>query len=86
MLEVHLFGRSHGCSLCEGWKRKLTAAGIKFIFHDILTRDGMADMAFHNLARVPSLVIGDQRFEEIMPADMKTDDLIALVNEGKVRI
>jgi glutaredoxin len=76
--KLTLFGKSSGCSLCEGWKRKLTALKIPFTFVDILTEDGLAEMAWNNIGRIPALLIDDQRFEEVSPAEISSEKLLEL--------
>ena len=78
--KVVLFGKK-GCSLCEGWKRKLEHLEIPYLYYDVETVDGLTEMAYHNLARVPALIIGKKRIEEANPADFKSEDLLQLINE-----
>lgn len=76
---VLLFGKE-GCSLCEGWKRKLSSLGISFVYYDTGTRDGLAEMAYHNIGRIPGLVIGNERWEEVSPADISSAEIQKRVN------
>jgi hypothetical protein len=81
MNKVILIGKSQGCMLCEGWKKKLNHLEIPFTFIDILTVDGLAEMAYNNIGRIPALIINEQRFEEISPADLTSEKLIELTKE-----
>ena len=79
MKEIFLFGKKD-CALCEGWKRKLGHLSIPFTYYDIGTTDGLVEMAYHNIGRIPALLVGENRFEEINPSDMTSEELQALVN------
>ena len=72
--KVLLFGKKD-CSLCEGWKRKLTALSLPFAYYDIGTTEGLMEMAYHNVGRIPALVIGEQRWEEVGPAEINSETL-----------
>ena len=72
--KIILFGKKD-CSLCEGWKRKLTAFGRPFDYYDIGTAEGLMEMAYHNVGRIPALVVGEQRWEEVSPAEVTSDTL-----------
>ncbi len=79
MKKVLLFGKE-GCALCEGWKRKLTHLAIPFLYYDITTREGLMEMALANIGRIPALVIGEERWEEINPSEITSEELLRLVN------
>ena len=77
--EAILFGKED-CALCEGWKRKLAHLSIPFVYYDIGTRDGLVEMAFNNVGRIPALVLGEKRFEEINPSEIRSEELLKLFN------
>lgn len=77
--KILLFGRKK-CALCEGWKRKLNHLGLPYTYYDTDETDGLATMAWHNVARIPALVIGEKRFEEISPAALTSGELKKLAN------
>lgn len=72
--EILLFGRPD-CKLCVGWKRKLDHLGLPYRYYDTDEAEGLATMAWNNLARIPALVIGGRRFEEISPAALTSAQL-----------
>ncbi|HNQ35947.1 MAG TPA: hypothetical protein PKN80_07790 [bacterium] len=76
---VLLFGKKD-CSLCEGWKRKLNHLDIKYDYYDTSTVEGMAEMAFNNVGRIPALVIGPARFEEVGPAEITSEQIQKLID------
>lgn len=80
MKNIILFGKE-GCALCEGWKRKLAHLSIPFTYYDIGVTEGMVEMACHNIGRIPALLIGEKRFEEINPADVTSEELLALARQ-----
>lgn len=82
MTKVLLFGKKD-CALCEGWKRKLTHLSIPFTYYDIGTTEGMVEMAYHNIGRVPALVIGEKSFEEINPSEVSSEELQKLFRAAK---
>ncbi|MFH2069249.1 MAG: glutaredoxin family protein [Candidatus Omnitrophota bacterium] len=84
MKEVILFGKE-GCALCEGWKRKLTHLSIPFAYYDIGTTDGLVEMAYHNVGRIPALLIGEKRFEEVNPSEVTSKELLVLAEPGPDR-
>ncbi|MFH0796531.1 MAG: hypothetical protein V2A65_05665 [Candidatus Omnitrophota bacterium] len=69
-----LFGKK-GCSLCEGWKRKLDALSLPFTYYDTETTEGLMEMAYHNVGRIPALVIGETAFEEVNPSEITSEEL-----------
>jgi hypothetical protein len=77
MKKILLFGKK-GCALCEGWKRKLTHLSLPFVYHDIGTIEGMVEMAYHNIGRIPALLVGEKRFEEINPSEITSEELQGL--------
>ena len=82
MKNVLLFGKE-GCALCEGWKRKLAHLSVPFTYYDIGTTDGMVEMAYHNIGRIPALLIGEKRFEEINPSEITSEELQKLFEVAK---
>lgn len=78
--KVLLFGGPE-CVLCQGWKRKLEHLGIEHEYFDTSTREGLAEMAYRNCARIPALVIGEKRFEEVNPARLTTSEIRELVDK-----
>ena len=85
MKKVFLFGKE-GCALCEGWKRKLTHLSIPFVYYDIGITDGMVEMAYHNIGRIPALLIGEKRFEEINPSEITSEELLAWAKSGRPKL
>ena len=72
--KICLFGKK-GCSLCEGWQKKLNALSIPFAYYDIETTEGLMEMAYHNVGRIPALVIGENRWEEVNPSEITSEEL-----------
>ena len=84
MKKVVLFGKE-GCALCEGWKRKLTHLSIPFAYHDIGTTDGLVEMAYHNVGRIPALLVGEKRFEETNPSEVTSEELLAWTRQSSTK-
>ena len=65
-IEVKIFGKE-GCKKCESLKFRLdkhigekNLQGIKIIYHDIMTADGLAEAAFYDIdafERIPAIMI-----------------------------
>ena len=84
MKKVILFGKE-GCALCEGWKRKLTHLSIPFDYYDIGTTDGLVEMAYHNIGRIPALLVGEKRFEETNPSEIISEELLGWARQGSMK-
>ena len=72
--EVLLFGKE-GCVLCEGWKKKLFHLSIPITYYDTGTTEGLVEMVYYNIGRIPALLIGENRFEEVNPAEIPSEEI-----------
>ncbi len=80
--KVLLFG-SPTCALCQGWKKKLEHLKVPYLYYDVETPEGLAELAYQNLARIPALVIGDQRWKEVNPGEITPEQLRKLTGLKK---
>ncbi len=69
-----LFG-TQSCVLCQGWKKKLEHLKIPYDYYDVETPEGLTEMAYHNIGRIPALVAGNQKWEEVNPAEIPSEKL-----------
>jgi len=64
-----------GAPFVKGGKKKLNALSIPFAYYDIETTEGLMEMAYHNVGRIPALVIGENRWEEVNPSEITSEEL-----------
>lgn len=67
-MQVHVFGKSAGCSKCDALKRRVLrelanprfADTFEMAFHDLLTEEGIVDFCRTNINpnSVPAMIIG----------------------------
>lgn len=79
--ELILFGKAD-CGLCQGWKKKLENFKIPFKYVDLGDAGNLAEFTFQGFTKMPAIVIGENRFEEIKPSDLTIQEIEAMIKNG----
>ncbi|OQB74907.1 MAG: hypothetical protein BWX89_00265 [candidate division TA06 bacterium ADurb.Bin131] len=78
MKKIILFGKED-CGLCQGWKKKFENFSIPFSYFDIDDADNLTEFTLLGLTKIPTIIIGDKKFEGIKPSELSIDEIKKII-------
>lgn len=76
--KIILFGKED-CGLCQGWKKKLENFNIPFFYLDIDNVDNLTEFTLMGLTKIPTIVIGENKFEGIKPSELSIEEIKKII-------